>query len=86
MGGSVMVGDLEATMHFPWAEQLAERFGKVQPTSMRQALLQVPMHSHYHRGQLATRIRELGGEPPLTDFVAWTWAGQPRARWPGEEG
>lgn len=47
--------------------------------------LEVPMHSHYHRAQLATRIRELGGEPPLTDFVAWTWAGRPAARWPEDD-
>src|ERR1700693_1518498 len=42
-----------------------------QPTlkiSVRQALTQAAMHSHYHRGQNATRLRELRGEPPPTDF------------------
>ena len=35
----------------------------------------------YHRGQNATRLRELGGEPPLTDFVAWLWKGRPDGKW-----
>jgi uncharacterized damage-inducible protein DinB len=45
--------------------------------TMREALLQVTMHSHYHRAQLATRLRELGGDPPLTDFIVWVWDGRP---------
>jgi uncharacterized damage-inducible protein DinB len=45
--------------------------------TVREALLQVAMHSHYHRAQLATRIRELGGDPPLTDFIVWVWDGRP---------
>jgi uncharacterized damage-inducible protein DinB len=49
-----------------------------------QALTQCAMHSHYHRGQNATRMRELGTEPPLTDFIAWFWSGQEEARWPEE--
>jgi hypothetical protein len=31
----------------------------------------------YHRGQVATRLRERGGEPPLTDFIAWIWMHRP---------
>jgi uncharacterized damage-inducible protein DinB len=49
--------------------------------SVRQALTQAAMHSHYHRGQNATRLRELGGEPPLTDFIEWLHQGQPAAEW-----
>jgi uncharacterized damage-inducible protein DinB len=45
------------------------------------ALLQAVMHSHYHRGQNATRLRELGGEPPLTDLIIWHWRGRPAPRW-----
>jgi len=47
----------------------------------RQALMQAAMHSHYHRGQNATRLRELGGVPPATDFIVWVRNGQPAARW-----
>jgi uncharacterized damage-inducible protein DinB len=46
-----------------------------------QALVQVPMHSQYHRGQNATRLRELGGNPPTLDFVLWIWKGKPTPDW-----
>ncbi|MBM4176933.1 MAG: hypothetical protein FJ213_12295 [Ignavibacteria bacterium] len=46
-----------------------------------QALLQAAMHSHYHRGQNATRLRELGGNPPLTDIIAWYRKEKPKAVW-----
>jgi uncharacterized damage-inducible protein DinB len=46
-----------------------------------QALTQAAMHSHYHRGQNATRLRELGGRPPLTDLIVWYWKGRPRPAW-----
>lgn len=49
--------------------------------SVRHALMQAAMHSHYHRGQNATRLRELGGVPPVTDFIVWLRDGQPAARW-----
>ena len=49
--------------------------------SVRHALTQAAMHSHYHRGQNATRLRELGGAPPGTDFIVWIRDGQPAARW-----
>jgi uncharacterized damage-inducible protein DinB len=28
-------------------------------------------HSWYHRGQIASLVRELGGEPAATDYVFW---------------
>ena len=46
-----------------------------------EALMQGAMHSHYHRGQNATRLRELGGEPPPTDYIVWLWKGRPQADW-----
>lgn len=45
------------------------------------AIMQVTMHSHYHRGQNARRLRELGGEPPTTDFIMWKWKGEPKPDW-----
>jgi len=65
---------LEEIIEVPW----------FQPTlkiSRRQALMQAAMHSHYHRGQNATRFRELGGAPPMTDFIVWLRDGKPAARW-----
>ena len=49
--------------------------------TIRQALTQAAMHSHYHRGQNATRLRELGGGPPMTDYIVWLHQGQPAAHW-----
>jgi uncharacterized damage-inducible protein DinB len=34
-------------------------------------LLQALMHSHHHRGQNTSRMRELGVTPPMTDFIIW---------------
>jgi uncharacterized damage-inducible protein DinB len=50
--------------------------------TLAQALTQAAMHSHYHRGQNASRLRELGGAPPLTDFIVWLWKGRPEPQWP----
>ncbi len=49
--------------------------------TVAQALMQAAMHSHYHRAQNARRLRELGGQPPLTDLIAWYWKGRPTAQW-----
>ncbi len=49
--------------------------------TVAQALTQAAMHSQYHRGQNATRLRELGGVPPTTDFIIWLHKGKPPAQW-----
>jgi uncharacterized damage-inducible protein DinB len=48
---------------------------------LTEALTQCAMHSHYHRGQNATRLRELGREPPATDLIFWYWKGRPAPAW-----
>jgi uncharacterized damage-inducible protein DinB len=75
--------NLDAPFNIPWADRIAERFGEgaASPT-LRETLIQIPMHTAYHRGQVNTRLRELGGTPPLTDFIAWVWFGKPAAEWP----
>jgi uncharacterized damage-inducible protein DinB len=40
-------------------------------------LLQAIMHSQHHRGQNASRMRQLGAAPPMTDFVIWYALGRP---------
>jgi uncharacterized damage-inducible protein DinB len=40
------------------------------------------MHTVYHRGQVNARVRALGGEPPLVDYIAWLWLGRPAPEWP----
>ena len=49
--------------------------------TVEQALTQTVMHSQYHRGQNATRLREVGGVPPLIDFIAWYWKGRAEPQW-----
>ena len=49
--------------------------------TIAEALTQAAMHSHYHRGQNATRLRELGGTPPTTDYIFWLWKGRPKPAW-----
>ncbi|TAK56717.1 MAG: hypothetical protein EPO24_10785 [Bacteroidetes bacterium] len=49
--------------------------------TIEQALTQAAMHSHYHRAQNASRMREIGIEAPLTDYIAWIWKGKPEAAW-----
>ncbi len=44
---------------------------------------QVANHSTYHRGQVNRSLRQLGGEPPLVDYIAWVWFGKPKAEWDG---
>ncbi|HVN04386.1 MAG TPA: DinB family protein [Bryobacteraceae bacterium] len=39
--------------------------------SIRDSLMQVLMHSEHHRAQCAMRLRELGGKPPVTDYIIW---------------
>jgi uncharacterized damage-inducible protein DinB len=48
---------------------------------VRDALIQAAMHSHYHRAQNATRMRELGAVPPTTDLIVWWWKGRPQPTW-----
>jgi uncharacterized damage-inducible protein DinB len=49
--------------------------------TVAEALTQCSMHSHYHRGQNAARLRELGGEPPTTDLIVWQWKSRPPGAW-----
>jgi uncharacterized damage-inducible protein DinB len=49
--------------------------------TVAEALTQCAMHSHWHRGQNAVRLRELGAEPPTVDLIVWYWKGRPAASW-----
>ena len=60
-----------------------QRLGrKPSGTTVGETGLQVALHSTYHRGQVTARLREVGGEPPLVDYIAWVWLGRPAAEWP----
>lgn len=75
--------DLDRPLVMPWASYFAERLGREPGVpSLGETMLQVTAHSTYHRGQVNARLREVGGEPPLTDFIAWIWFGKPLPEWP----
>lgn len=74
---------LDEVLELPWAEELREAFGRPpEPVTVRQTATQVALHSLHHRAQIAARVRELGGEPPMIDFIAWLWLGRPGPEWP----
>jgi uncharacterized damage-inducible protein DinB len=62
----------------PWASELAKELGR-QPDSptLAETMFQVTSHSTYHRGQVNSRLRAVGGQPPLVDYIAWIWYGRP---------
>jgi uncharacterized damage-inducible protein DinB len=62
----------------PWANELAKELGR-QPESptLAETMFQVTSHSTYHRGQVNSRLRAVGGQPPLVDYIAWIWYGRP---------
>jgi uncharacterized damage-inducible protein DinB len=66
----------------PWLQHFAERLGRpLQAPTLADTLVQLPAHSTYHRGQINARLREVGGEPPLVDYIAWVWFGRPEPHW-----
>lgn len=65
---------LAETVSMPWFRPPLE-------ITVENALTQLAMHSHYHRGQNAVILRELGGEPPTTDLIVWYWKGRPAPDW-----
>ena len=67
--------DFERSVAIPWFKDPPLTL------TVAEALTQCAMHSHYHRGQNATRLRELGGTPPSTDLIVWYWKGRPAASW-----
>lgn len=77
---SLDMSSLDSRVVLPWAEEVLS--GSAGPVTMRETLMQVVSHSTYHRGQANARLRELGGTPPLTDYIAWIWMGRPAPDWP----
>lgn len=73
-----------------WMSQLTEadlsrrletRFIPGATFSVAEGTMQVCMHSHGHRAQCATRLRALGGTPPMMDFILWL-KDRPAPDWP----
>ena len=75
---------LDRPLSVPWSERLTARLGRpAEDATVAESIVQLAIHSAHHRGQAATRLAELGGAPPLNDFIYWVWAGRPQADWEG---
>ena len=70
---------LAREMRMPWAARVAQ----IEPamTTLGETMLQVPLHSTHHRGQVMMRLRELGAKTPTVDFILWIWLGRPKPEW-----
>ena len=67
-----------------FADRMKRRFGDQRGSvTLGVTAFHVTAHTTHHRGQVMTRLRELGGEPPLVDYVIWLWSGMPAAVWVG---
>ncbi len=74
---------LDETVSPPWARTFEKQLGRsIHATTLGETVFQVWAHTHYHRGQVNARLRSLGGEPPLVDYIAWIWADRPTPVWP----
>lgn len=51
------------------------------PITLGDTALQVVSHTTHHRAQINRRLRELGGEPQLIDYILWVWHGRPAGEW-----
>ncbi|NIT59727.1 MAG: hypothetical protein GWN00_26950 [Aliifodinibius sp.] len=79
----IIESHLYQLISIPWSEHLAKKIGKPpEQPNLLQMMNQVILHSGYHRAQANKMIREMGGEPPLVDFIMWIWLGKPDAKWP----
>lgn len=73
---------LRETMQLPWAEIVTRELGRAPARiTVGEAMLQVPLHSQYHRGQINARLRGVGGEPPRVDYIVWLWLERPEPDW-----
>ena len=76
--------NLDFPLEIPWIKYFEAKIGKT-PNSitMGESFLQVATHSTYHRGQVNARLRILGSEPPLVDYIFWILQGRPVPIWNG---
>lgn len=73
---------LAESFRVPWASHFEQRSGlPAGAHTLGESVLQVLLHTQHHRGQVCSRLRQLGGEPPTVDLIVWYWAGRPDAAW-----
>jgi uncharacterized damage-inducible protein DinB len=74
--------DLQRAFREPWTDQFDARWPKPAAShTLGESVLQVVLHTSHHRGQLCSRLREFGSDPPTLDFIVWLWGGRPEPDW-----
>lgn len=74
--------DLDRRDPVLWPDLVERAIGRPPvPIPLSDMVYQVAAHSSHHRAQVNRRIRELEGDPPFIDYVAWAWMGKPVAEW-----
>lgn len=75
--------DIAQPVTLPWAAMIEQRMGRPpQTVTLGETALQVALHTTHHRAQISARLRELGGEPAMVDYIVWLWLGRPEPEWP----
>ena len=76
--------ELDWILQLPESELVRQLRARALPDrsfSVAESILQVCLHSHGHRAQCASRLRALGGTPPMMDYIAWV-VQKPDPDWP----
>ena len=74
---------LEAPLVLPWSKWVEQFLGRPPgPTTLGETIVQALTHSGHHRAQANSRLRALGAEPPVIDYIAWLWHERPKPAWP----
>ncbi len=80
------VGDaslLDRPLVMPWVRDYEQKLGKTFAVpSIAETMFQVVHHTTHHRAQVNARLRVVGGEPQLVDYIGWVWFGKPAPEWP----
>ena len=73
---------LTRPIRMPFVAEQERKLGTTFPSpTLAETIVQVASHSTYHRGQVNARLREVGGTPPLVDYIAWLYFRRPDADW-----
>ena len=76
IGGSF--GSVQGTLAHLYGADWVRLAGQTWTYPIGEALVHVANHGTYHRGQVATLLRQLGQKAASTDYLRWIDAGSPR--------
>ena len=80
---SLTDAQLAEPLVLPWSKWIEQAIGRTPgPVTLGETILQALTHSIHHRAQANTRLRALGAEPPVIDYIAWLWLERQAPAWP----